>query len=114
MCISPAPEIYQLRQHEALEGLYGVVNIADDILIYGSGETAEEANRNHDVNLWNLMTRCRQINLKLNADKFKFKRNRLKFMGMIIAENGMMADPEKADAISKMPPPKDQGQSCPS
>ena len=75
--ISPAPEIYQLRQHEALEGLQGVVNIADDILVYGSGETDEEANIDHDTNLWNLLLRCRKINLKLNPEKFKFKQNRV-------------------------------------
>lgn len=106
--ISPAPEIYQLRQHEALEGLHGVLNIADDILITGSGESDEEASVDHDRNLWNLMLRCRMVNLKLNADKFKFKQDSLKFMGMIISKEGMKADPAKVEAINNMPEPVDK------
>ena len=33
------PEEYQRRQHEFLEGLRGVTNIADDICVYGYGDT---------------------------------------------------------------------------
>ena len=29
----------------------------------------EEAEKDHDINLWNLMLRCRDVNLKLNARK---------------------------------------------
>ena len=39
--ISSAPEEFQRRMHEALEGLPGVCVIADDILIYGKGDTIE-------------------------------------------------------------------------
>ena len=37
--ISSAPEEFQLRMHEALEGLQDVYYIADDILVVGQGET---------------------------------------------------------------------------
>ena len=57
--VSLGPEEYQHRQHEALEGLTGVVNKADDILVFGSGDGIEEAEKDHDINLWNLMLRCR-------------------------------------------------------
>ena len=33
------PEEYQRGQHEFLEGLRGVTNIADDICVYGYGDT---------------------------------------------------------------------------
>ena len=36
------PEEYQARQKEALAGLKGICNIADDVLIYGCGETQEK------------------------------------------------------------------------
>ena len=39
--ISSAPEEFQRRMHEALEGQPGVCVIADDILIYGKGDTIE-------------------------------------------------------------------------
>ena len=52
--LSLGPEEYQRGQHEALEGWKGVVNKADDILDFGSGETVKEAEKDHDMNLWNL------------------------------------------------------------
>ena len=54
-------------------GVKGVVNKADDILVFGSRETVEEAEKDHDMNLWNLMLRCKEVNLKLNPKKFQFK-----------------------------------------
>ena len=46
--ISSGPEQYQRRQHEYLENLKGVINIADDICIFGCGNTKEEADQDHD------------------------------------------------------------------
>ena len=46
--IAPAPEIFQRRLEQQLEGLSGVSNIHDDILIMGEGETLEMAIDNHD------------------------------------------------------------------
>ena len=45
------------------------MNKADDILVFGSGDSMEEAEKDHDINLWNLMLRCRDVNLKLNPRK---------------------------------------------
>lgn len=39
--ISPAPEIFQCRLDQALEGLKGVFVIADDILVTGEGPTMD-------------------------------------------------------------------------
>jgi hypothetical protein len=36
--ISPAPEIYQARIHAAFFDLHGIHNIADDVLVTGSGD----------------------------------------------------------------------------
>ena len=49
--ISSAPEEFQRRMHATLQGLPGVEVIADDILVFGSGATDEECQRNHDANL---------------------------------------------------------------
>ena len=69
--IATAPEEFQRRQHEVLEGLQGIHNIADDILITGQGETHEEAVQDHDRNLITLLERAREVNLKLNPKKLK-------------------------------------------
>lgn len=41
-----------------LEGLVGVVNKVDDILVFGSGDSIEEVEKDYDINLWNLMLWC--------------------------------------------------------
>ncbi|XP_064614576.1 uncharacterized protein LOC135478234 [Liolophura sinensis] len=63
--ISSAPEVFELRQEQALEGLKCVKSIHDDILLYGEGDTYEEASRDHDRNLENLMERCREKNTQI-------------------------------------------------
>ena len=62
--IATAPQEFQHRQHELLEGLQGIYQIADDILITGQGETHEEAVQDHDRNLIALLERAREVNLK--------------------------------------------------
>ena len=46
--ISPAPEYFQHRLDQAIEGLPGVRTVADDILISGEGDTVQEAVKDHD------------------------------------------------------------------
>ena len=44
---------------QALEGLEGILNITDDILVYGAGDNEEEARVDHDRKLEALLNRCR-------------------------------------------------------
>ena len=105
--VSLGPEEYQRRQHEALEGLTGVVNKADDILVFGSGDSMEEAEKDHDINLWNIMLRCRELNFKLNPRKFQFKVKHVTWMGLLLSSNGTTPHPDKVQAIKDMTPPLD-------
>ena len=82
--ILSGPEEYQRRQQEFLEGLEGVINIADDICVYGCGDTEEEANEDHDKNLITLLNRCRECDLRLSAKKIQFKSASVSFMGHIL------------------------------
>lgn len=106
--ISPAPEIFQRKMHEALNGLSGIACIADDILIYGRGESNEEARRDHDNNLVALLERCREKGIKLNKDKMRLHCRSVKFMGHEITADGMKSDPKKIESITKMPQPTDK------
>ena len=49
--INSAPEVWQQRMNEIVEGLKGVKIIADDFLVCGFGDTKEEALASHDANL---------------------------------------------------------------
>ena len=53
--ISPAPECFQRKLDQNLEGLEGIYKVADDILITGRGTSKEEAVKNHDANLLKLL-----------------------------------------------------------
>ncbi|PFX14760.1 Transposon Ty3-G Gag-Pol polyprotein [Stylophora pistillata] len=72
--ISVAPEEFQKRIDETLEGLEGTKAIADDILIWGDGNTIEEATSNHDARLSALLDRCQQKHIKLNVNKFQLRK----------------------------------------
>ena len=67
--VSSGVEEFQRRIHEAIDGLSGTLGIADDIVIYGLGDTPAEAELNHDKNLIAFMRRAEERKLKLNPEK---------------------------------------------
>jgi hypothetical protein len=103
--ISSAPEEYQRRQQEVLKGLKGVDVIADDIICFGSGETKEEAEVDHDKNVRALLERAREFNLKLNGKKLRFKQRSVPYMGHLLTEQGIQPDPNRIEAIKSLPKP---------
>ena len=105
--ISTAPEEYQRRQDQAVEGLPGVLSIADDILVYGEGDTEENAIQDHDQKLTALMKRCRERRLVLNKDKLRLREKEVRFVGHLITADGLKPDPEKVKAVNEMPNPSD-------
>ena len=100
--ICPAPEYFQQKLNQNLEGLMGVYKIADDVLITGQGDTPEEADHDHDNNLRQLLKRCREKNIKLNKAKFTFKSKEVSFIGHILTKDGLKPDPNKVRAIVDM------------
>ena len=64
----------------------------------------EEAEKDHDINLWNLMLRCREVNLKLNPKKFQFKVKQVTWMGHLLSSTGITPHPDRVQAIKDMTP----------
>lgn len=106
--LSSAPEEYQRRLHMLLDGLDGIEVIADDILIYGIGDDAVEARRDHDQKLIALLDRLRQKGVKINKDKMKLHLPEIKYMGHILTAEGIKPDPAKVQGLHNMPYPTDQ------
>ena len=106
--VSSAPEEFQMRLNTALEGIENIVIQADDILVFGVGDTDEEAEKDHDLALLNLAERGIQVNIRFNLPKLKFKLPRVMYNGEILTKNGVEPDPEKVKAIIDMPPPSDK------
>ena len=73
--ITSAPEKYQKIISDILAGCSGVANIADDLIIYGTGLVE------HDSNLRKVMTRLEEKGLTVNGDKWLFRLPRLTFFG---------------------------------
>ncbi|XP_048732746.2 uncharacterized protein K02A2.6-like [Ostrea edulis] len=71
--IKPASEEFQRRMDEALSGIHGIKAIHDDIVVYGCGNSDDEAIRDHDKKLSTLLERCREKGIKINKDKMKLK-----------------------------------------
>ena len=106
--VSPAPEEFQRGIDIAFEGLPGQKAIADDILVFGAGDTDEETLKDHDRNLREVFNRCRQKGIKLNSEKIQFRQKQVSYMGHIISSEGLRANPNKLKAINEMPPPTDK------
>ena len=106
--IASGPEEYQRWQHEFLDGLRGVINISDNICVFGCGDTKEEADIDHDRNLTNLLEKCSNYDLRLSAKKVQLKSPSVTFMGHKLTDNGVEPDPAKVAATTEMPKPTDK------
>ena len=106
--IRSAPEVFQRRMHELIEGMPQVEVIADDFVVVGKGDTTEEANSDHDKNLVAFFRLCDEKGLKLNAEKLKLRQPEVSFIGHIATGEGLKVDPAKVKAIREMPAPTDK------
>ena len=104
--LNVSAEIFQKRLKETMEGLTGVECIADDILVWGVGETKEEAEKDHDKNLEALLTRAGVKGHQYKKAKCQFKTEATDFQGHVITANGLKADPNKVKAILEMKAPR--------
>ena len=75
--------------------------IIDDILVWGTNDD------DHDKKLKVVLERCREVNLKLNPKKCRFRVSRVQYVGNILSSTGVYPDPDKVKAIEKMPQPDD-------
>ena len=95
-------DIFQARMDEILEGLSGVVGIADDVAVFG----ATEAEHNH--NLLKLMERAKQEGLVFNSTKCSIGNNKISFFGNEYTSEGICPDPKKIEAITQIPTPRNK------
>ena len=52
------------------------------------------------------MERLRKSNLQLNCDKCVFLKNKVRYLGHILSQDGVRPDPRKLEAVDKFPRPK--------
>ena len=87
------------RTDDALGNLPKLARVVDDMLAYSDDlET-------HLADVRAILTRCRENNITLNPEKFKFAANKVEFAGYVDGQDGIEADPEKVAAIKSFPKP---------
>ncbi|XP_028416022.1 uncharacterized protein K02A2.6-like [Dendronephthya gigantea] len=97
--LASASEVFQQVIQQALQGIPGVKNISDDIIVFG--RTQEE----HDAALADTFQRLREKGLTLNGSKCVYNKQNLAFFGYVFSAKGMSADPKKIAAICDATPP---------
>ena len=91
--ICSAPEYFQRRMDQELQGLEGVVCHMDDILIFGSSQ------QEHNERLLAVLRRLSQSGLTLNKKKCQFSKQKLEYLGQVIEAQGVRKDPVKIKSI---------------
>lgn len=100
--VNSAPEELQHVIRALISDIEGVINIADDLLIYAK-DVAE-----HDKILINVLNRFEEKGLTLNLNKCEFCSDNLEFFGHVFSKEGMKPSPKKTEALINTPQPDDQ------
>ena len=82
-----------------LSGLEGVVVQMDDILVF------EKDQAEYDGRLFNVLVRISEVGGTLNRVKCEVSKSSIKFLGHIVDQSGVKADPDKIQALEGMKTP---------
>ena len=88
-----ATEIFQHTLQAQLQGLQGVKNIADDIIVFG------KTRKEHDSNLERCLQRISNKGLRLNQSKCTFLDTTLSFFGQVFSSQGCKPDPKRVQDL---------------
>ena len=97
--INTASEELQRRLQDVMEGLPRVKCIDDDPLVFVSGDDDEEAKKDHDKNIIGALQRAREVGLRFNASKFRFRTTSVSYCGHTFTAAGLLPDPKKIKAV---------------
>lgn len=100
--IKSAPEVFQKIIHRYFGNIEGVVSYEDDLCIWSTSK--EE----HLKRLKEVFRRARECGLKFNKSKCELAKTEMRYLGHILSEDGIQADPSKILAIKNMPRPENK------
>lgn len=98
--INSASEIFQNTISNVLQNITGVINISDDILVYGKTQSE------HDTVLQKVLQRLQNNNLTINTNKCIFNTAKVKFFGYVFSNEGVHPDPSKVNSIINLKSPE--------
>ena len=88
-----ATDIFEACMRDIVDGLQGVMNIADDVLVYASDY---DVFKSHFVSFLDC---CVEHDLHLNLDKIRINVDSVPFFGQTLTKNGLMMDENKLKVI---------------
>lgn len=90
-----APATFQRAMNSILSDYIGTICFVylDDIIIIG------KSLKEHILNLAKVLKRLAEFNLKIQLDKCEFMKRETEFLGHVITQEGIKADPEKITKI---------------
>ena len=86
-----------------LEGLEGVLQIQDDIVVHGKGAV-------HDERLRKVLGRLQEHGFTLREEKCKFGQEKILWFGHVFSAAGMSPDPAKIQHIQEWPVPQSKSE----
>ncbi|CAI5692272.1 unnamed protein product [Oreochromis niloticus] len=104
--ITNAPNTFQRLMEKCMGdmNLREVIVFLDDIIVFS--KTLEE----HEARLMKVLDRLKEYGLKLSPEKCKFFQTSVRYLGHIVSSKGVETDPEKVEALSTWPVPRDLKQ----
>ena len=103
MGTAPASSECHEQIRRILDGVEGVQQIKDDLVVYGLGQ-------GHDDRLEQVLKRFDEFGLTLRAGKCQFGVPEVKWFGQIYSKHGMSPDPDKVDVIKQWKAPVDKSE----
>ena len=102
MGTAPASSECHERIRIILEGLEGVTQIKDDLVVHGKGQV-------HDDRLEKVLKRLMEYGMTLRKEKCQFGvEEEVTWFGMVFSKQSMSPDPEKVEIIKDWPVPEDK------
>ena len=102
LCNAPATFMRLMDRVFGDQNFQTLLIYLDDILIFG--RTFEETAERLDM----VLTRLEQYNLKVKPEKCQLFHQRLRYLGHVVAENGIAPDPEKTRTVEEWTTPQSE------
>lgn len=102
--LSSSPGIFQRIMSTLLSDIPNVQVFLDDIIL------ASKDKKSHLILIEKVLQRLQEAGLKLKEQKCFFMMDEVKYLGFIISKNGIQVDPEKVEAVVKIPQPTNVSQ----
>jgi len=102
---TPSSAIFHETLRRDLQGLPNVLNIADNVIVWGCGSNRTEAQLSHLNALRQVFELFRRKGLTINKPKCIFEADSISFFGYIFSKDGVSPDPEKVRALKEASAP---------